>query len=87
MNVLWFNFIFGLIFVYGSLALSHPRFALASSLPFIRAKSENLIQMKITEVKVTKVKCVFSKGVSPWLFVKNFVLFCFHQKKAKQSVL
>ena len=23
MNVLWFNFIFGLIFVYGSLALSH----------------------------------------------------------------
>lgn len=69
------------------LVISHQRVALTTSLPFIHAKSANLIQMQQkTEVKETKVKFVFcSMVVGQKLEILS--LFVFQQKKTIQSVL
>ena len=89
MNVLWFNFIHSLIFVCGSLALSHQspacrthHFAPLHS----RKKCKFDTNAKKTEVKETKVKFVFcSMVVGQKLEILS--LFVFQQKKTIQSVL
>ena len=86
MYVLWFNFIHGLILLVGPLHLviSHQHVALTTSLPFIHAKSANLIQLqKKTEVKVTNVN-FFSMVVGQKLEILSF--FVFQQKKRPNEV-
>ena len=83
MNVLWFNFIHGLIFVCGSLALSHQSPACRThhfAPPYSRKKCKfNTNAKKKTEVKVTKVKIFFFHGCKSK--IRNFVLFCFSAKR------
>ena len=92
MNVWWFNFILGLIFVYRSLALSHQSLAFRTRqfAPLYSRKNCKFdTNEKKTKVKVTKVKFVFfQRDKSMILGQKLEILsfFVFQQKKRPNKV-
>ena len=81
MNVLWFNFIDGLIFVCGSLALSYQSPACRTH-HFAPLYSRKKCKF---DTNAKKSFVFFSKVVGQKLDILSF--FVFQQKKTKRSVL